>query len=158
MKLFILCFFAATCAVAIPENFALKSANTLYVVDGDSISMQMRILGIDTPEMRQTCQKIQHKYINCGRLSKKYLQQLLRTLSGAVRIEPVATDFYRRVLVRVYKGDKDIAELMVAAGMAFASGKKYRHVQALAQKSRAGFWGFDVPPIKPSKWRKLHKR
>jgi hypothetical protein len=34
--------------------------------------------GIDTPEITQTCEKTQRQTIDCGQLSKRYLQKLLR--------------------------------------------------------------------------------
>jgi endonuclease YncB( thermonuclease family) len=59
MKLFILCFLVTINAFAKVGDFTPDSENTLYIVDGDSISMQMRLAGIDTLEMRQKCTKIQ---------------------------------------------------------------------------------------------------
>ena len=59
MKLFILCFLVTINVFAKVGDFTLDSENTLYIVDGDSISMQMRLAGIDTLEMRQKCTKIQ---------------------------------------------------------------------------------------------------
>ena len=59
MKLFILCFLFTINAFAKVGDFTLDSENTLYIVDGNSISMQMRLAGIDTLEMRQKCTKIQ---------------------------------------------------------------------------------------------------
>jgi len=43
MKLFILCFLFTINAFAKVGDFTLDSENTLYIVDGDSISMQMRL-------------------------------------------------------------------------------------------------------------------
>jgi endonuclease YncB( thermonuclease family) len=42
----------------------------------------MRLTGIDTPEITQTCEKTQHQTIDCGQLSKRYLQKLLREIPG----------------------------------------------------------------------------
>jgi endonuclease YncB( thermonuclease family) len=56
--------------------------NQEYIVDGDSVSLQMRLTGIDTPEITQTCEKTQHQTIDCGQLSKRYLQRLLREMPG----------------------------------------------------------------------------
>jgi hypothetical protein len=59
MKLFILCFLVTINAFAKVGDFTLDSENTLYIVDGNCISMQMRLAGIDVPGMRQKCRKIQ---------------------------------------------------------------------------------------------------
>ncbi|RUM83617.1 MAG: hypothetical protein DSZ17_02110, partial [Candidatus Thioglobus sp.] len=54
MKLFTLCLLLSINAIADISSFTLSSEKTLYIVDGDSVSMQMRIKGIDTPEIKQT--------------------------------------------------------------------------------------------------------
>jgi endonuclease YncB( thermonuclease family) len=57
----------------------------------------MRLTGIDTPEITQTCEKTQHQTIDCGQLSKRYLQKLLREIPGRLLITPIAIDHYHRV-------------------------------------------------------------
>jgi endonuclease YncB( thermonuclease family) len=157
MKLFALCLLLATNTLANIGNFTLGSEKTLYIVDGDSISMQMRIAGIDTPEIRQKCSKTQFQVVDCGRLSKNYLKQTLQNLPGELLIEPVGTDYYNRVLVRVYKGGVNIGKLMVEVGMAFSYKDTYRKEEELAKEDKLGFWDFYTPPIEPYKWRKKYK-
>jgi endonuclease YncB( thermonuclease family) len=157
MKLFALCLLLATNTLANIGNFTLGSEKTLYIVDGDSISMQMRIAGIDTPEIRQKCSKTQFQVIDCGRLSKNYLKQTLQNLPGELSIEPVGVDYYNRILVRVYKGDVNVGKLMVEAGMAFSYKDTYRKEEELAKENKLGFWDFYTPPIEPYKWRKKYK-
>jgi endonuclease YncB( thermonuclease family) len=127
-------------------------------VDGDSMSLQMRIAGIDTPEIKQTCRKRVNKVIDCGRLSKIYLQKLLKNIPGKIVIEPAGVDHYQRILVRVFKGDTNIGKLMVESGMAFSYKETYRQEEDLAKTEKLGFWGFDTPPIDPYKWRKMKRR
>jgi len=158
MKLFVLCFLVAVNTFAMVGKFTLESEKTLYIVDGDSISMQMRIADIDTPEMRQKCQKTQFKAIDCGQLSKNHLKQLLRDLPGELLIKPIAIDYYDRVLVKVYKGNVNVGKLMVQNGMAFSYKNTYRQEEDLAKAEKQGFWSFHTPPIKPYKWRKLNRR
>lgn len=64
MKLFIFYLLLMAKVFANIENFTLDSEKTLYIVDGDSVSLQMRLAGIDTPEITQTCQKTQHQIID----------------------------------------------------------------------------------------------
>ena len=158
MKLFTLCLLLSINTLASPGDFTLNSEETLYIVDGDSISMQMRIQGIDTPEMRQKCRKTKLKTINCGQLSKDYLKQTLKNLPGKLLIEPVGIDHYKRILVKVYKGDVDIAKLMVEAGMAYSYKDTYQQEEDLAKAEKLGFWGFHTPTIQPYKWRKMNRR
>jgi len=134
MKLFTLCFLVATNAIADLANFTLDSERTLYVVDGDSISMQMRIAGIDTPEIKQKCRKTKLKTIDCGRLAKNYLKQVLQDLPGELSIEPVGVDHYRRILVKVYKGDENVGKLMVEVGMAYSYKDAYRQEEKMPKQ------------------------
>ncbi len=158
MKLFALCFLATINAFAQVSDITLESEKTLYIVDGDSISMQMRIAGIDTPEIHQKCRKIKNKTIDCGRLSKDYLKKTLGKLPGKLSIKPIGVDHYKRILVKVYKGNVDIAKLMVESGMAYSYKDSYRQEEDLARAEKFGFWGFYTPPIEPYKWRKLNRR
>lgn len=136
----------------------MDNARALYVVDGDSLSLQMRIKGIDTPEKPQKCKKYPNKVINCGLISQKYLSTLLNTITGKLHIEPVNIGYYGRVLVNVYKGGINIGELLVRDGMAFAYGKKYKAAEQFAKLHNKGFWGYYLKPINPKLWRKKHPR
>ncbi len=140
------------------DAFNLDSEKTLYIVDGDSISMQMRIAGIDTPEIKQPCEKTPQQIMDCGRLSKAHLRQLLKTTPGKLRIIPVAADHYHRILVRIYKGDTNIGKRMVEQGMAYSYKDTYKKQQQYAKANKLGFWSFHQPPIQPYKWRKLNPR
>ena len=158
MKLFTLCILLSINAIADISSFTLSSEKTLYIVDGDSVSMQMRIKGIDTPEIKQKCRKTTFQVVDCGQLSKNYLKQVLKDLPGELLIEPISIDHYNRILVKVYKDNIDIGKLMVEAGMAFSYKDAYRQEEDLARVEKLGFWGFYTPPIQPYKWRKLNRR
>ena len=71
MKLFIASLFLSVNAWANIDNFSVSSDRSLYIVDGDSISLQMRLAGIDTPEIKQKCRQHKNQIIDCGRLSKR---------------------------------------------------------------------------------------
>ncbi|KAA0454947.1 MAG: thermonuclease family protein [Candidatus Thioglobus sp.] len=153
MKLFIFCLLLITNANAI-DDFNLNSAKSLYIVDGDSINLKMRIMGIDTAEIGQTCQKIANKNVNCGELSKIYLAKILTQTSGELLIKPVKIDNYYRILVQVYKDGIDIGAKMVKAGMAYSYKDTYLKEQNYAKAKKLGFWGFYQPPISPYKYRR----
>ena len=158
MRLFVFSFFIAFNAWASLESFSLNSDRSLYIVDGDSISLQMRIAGIDTPELGQKCRKTGAHIVDCGRIAKNHLKHLLSNLPGPLLIEPLGVDHYQRVLVRVYKGDVNIGQLMVESGMAFSYKDTYQQAEDLAKAEQLGFWHYHTPPIKPHKWRKLNRR
>jgi len=128
MKLFIfcLCFSLYSCI------FASEPKQPLFIVDGDSINinvvlfldlaqapmeelgdktdLKMRIAGIDTPEIKQTCEIEQGKSIDCGLLAKDYLQKLLESEPGDLVIKPIGVDYYQRILIRLFKGKTDIGK------------------------------------------------
>jgi endonuclease YncB( thermonuclease family) len=158
MKLFIFSLFIVVNTLVSSEDFSFKSQRSLYIIDGDSVSLQMRIAGIDTPEIKQKCQQYANKTIDCGKLSKRYLQRLLKSLSGEISISPIGVDNYQRILVKIYKGDINIGKRMVESGMAYSYKNTYRQEEDLAKAEKLGFWAFATPPIKPYKWRKLKHR
>lgn len=157
MKLFIFGLLLPFSVCSNVENFPINSERSIYVVDGDSVSLQMRIAGIDTPEIKQKCRKSAAHVIDCGQLSKRYLQRLLKNLPGKLNIQPIGVDHYQRILVRVYKGDVDIGRLMVESGMAYSYKDVYHLEEESAKAEKLGFWGFYTPPIAPYKWRKLNR-
>lgn len=144
-------------SLASPAQITLPSNKSLYILDGDSLNIKTRIKGIDTPEIKQKCQPTSRKTIDCGRLAKQHLRQLLKKTRGQLKIEIEGFDGYHRALVSVQKGQTDIAKQMVLDGFAF-SYYRYPEAEKLARNNGRGFWAFFKPPITPSKWRKNHKK
>lgn len=136
----------------------LDNANAFYIIDGDSISLSMRIKGIDTPEKQQKCAKKWGKIINCGTVAKEHLYVLLHYLPGKLKVKPAGIDHYNRILVHIYKGDVNVGKKMVEQGMAWAYGKQYKAQENAAKANKIGFWGYAEPPVKPRLWRKKHPR
>ncbi|SFV89496.1 hypothetical protein MNB_SUP05-SYMBIONT-5-162 [hydrothermal vent metagenome] len=154
----ILIFLLAFSAFAEVPVIEMKNAKALYVVDGDSISLSMRIKDIDTPEKKQNCRKTVDKIISCGMVAKQHLQKLLNNLPGKLMIDPVGIGYYGRVLVDVYKGGINIGEIMVEDGIAYAFSPRYKPSERIAKKNKRGFWGYYKPPLNPKKWRKRYMR
>ncbi len=157
MKLFVFTLFISFRALANVGDFSLHSDQSLYIVDGDRESLQMRLADIDTPEIKQKCREHINHVIDCGRLSKRYLQRLLKILPGEIVIKTTGIDHYQRILVRLYKGNTNIGKLMVESGMAFSYKDSYRQEEDLAIAEILGLWVFHTPPIEPYKWRKLNR-
>jgi len=131
MKLFVFCLWFSLHSCI----FASESKQPLFIVDGDSVNinvvlfldlaqapmeefgnktdLKMRIAGIDTPEIKQTCEIEQGKSIDCGFLTKDYLQKLLENEPGDLVIKPIGVDYYHRILIRLFKGKTDIGKKMV---------------------------------------------
>lgn len=136
----------------------MKNSKAIYIVDGDSISLSMRIKGIDTPEKFQKCRKIFTEIINCGTVSKEYLHILLNNIDGELYIETEGFGYYGRALVNVYKGGINIGKMMVEDGMAYAYGREYKEFEDIARIGKIGFWGYHTPPLSPKLWRKRYGR
>ncbi|WP_187153087.1 thermonuclease family protein [Campylobacter volucris] len=127
------------------------NTKVIRVVDGDTIEVKMndkeaivRLFGIDAPEKNQAY----------GQMSKKFLSAIV--LNKDIVLNVKDEDKYGRILAIVYLNDKDINQVMVANGYAWA----YEHYsdlyvkdQQLAQSAKKGLWE-EKDPIEPYKWRK----
>lgn len=139
------------------NDIIIPSGQSLYVVDGDSVNIKMRLKGIDTPEIKQTCEVIKGEAIDCGKLAQRFLKKLLKDTPGILRINIIDFDQYSRALVSIKKGRINIAKQMVLKGYAY-SYHDYPNAQRQAKRHKLGFWQFYKPPINPKLWRKSHKR
>ena len=174
MKLFIFCLWISFYSC----TYASESKQSLSIVDGDSVNvnvvlfldlaqapmaklddktdLKMRIAGIDTPEIKQTCEIEEGKSIDCGILSKDYLLKLLENEPGDLVIKPIGVDYYHRILIRLFKGETDIGKKMVEEGMSYSYDSTYRIEETYAKENKLGFWNFFKPPVNPKIWRKEH--
>ena len=174
MKLFVFCLWFSIHSCI----FASESKQPLFIVDGDSVNinvvlfldlaqapmeklgdkadLKMRIAGIDTPEIKQTCEMEQGKSIDCGVLAKDYLQNLLESEPGDLVIKPIGVDYYHRILIRLFKGEIDIGKKMVEDGMSYSYDSTYKIEETYAKENKLGFWNFFKPPVNPKIWRKEH--
>jgi endonuclease YncB( thermonuclease family) len=134
------------------------------VVDGDSIVIadeQIRLIGIDAPELGQTC-RAAGQNISCAQDATAALVEMIGTIK--VRCEVYGRDRYQRALAVCYAADLELNRAMVQAGYALAwypeegvvLGPRYEAEQATAQQARAGIWQSDF--IAPSEWRRTHAR
>jgi endonuclease YncB( thermonuclease family) len=148
-------------------------AGPFRVVDGDTLASgnhRLRLLGIDAPELAQTCGGEETGVSDwpCGRRARQVLFQLITEgpfaervrdknaidnnalAVGALECRGTAVDRYGRFLVLCDRADRSINAAMVRAGMAVATGSgNYAAEQALAQKARAGLWrgSFETPRL-----------
>lgn len=120
-----------------------------YVIDGDSVRLggvEMRLMGIDAPELAQTCQRPQ--VWACGRAARDHLSALLG--SGPVQCSGNDTDQFDRLLVRCTVNDRNINAAMVRDGYAVSFGS-YAPEEAQARAERRGLWATDFE--RPAQWR-----
>jgi endonuclease YncB( thermonuclease family) len=106
------CYDGDTCTV---------SLNDLPPVFGDHITV--RLAGIDTPEIKGTCE--QEKQL--ARQAQALTQKLMREATKIELTEP-KRDKYFRILARVMADDREVAQELVKAGLArpYDGGHKQR--------------------------------
>ncbi len=150
----ILFLVACTTSYTLVASELSVGSKGFYITDGDSVSVKMRIYGIDTPELGQQCQH-QGEILDCGKIAKEHLRTLIKE-GRNWQISVIATDDYGRLLVRIQHSKGNLAEQMVADGMAYAYGKKYKALEQESKRLQKGFWAYDTPPISPRIWRRKY--
>ena len=95
----------------------VTQAHSYVVVDGDTIKDQdsgyIRLLGIDTPEIKGQCQLEKDKALE----AKIYLKALLDG-SGEIKIIGHKSDKYGRLLAHVLVDGQNVSSLMLSSGLA----------------------------------------
>ena len=131
-------------------------ARVVKIIDGDTIKIltserqqiKVRLYGIDAPEKKQPY----------GTAAKRYLSDLIA--GKTVQIEELGKDRYKRVLGIVYLDGKDVNEILVLNGYAWAFtkySKIYESQERQARNKGLGLWQ-DKNPIKPEIWRKIKQK
>jgi endonuclease YncB( thermonuclease family) len=129
------------------------------VVDGDSLragNVRIRLIGIDAPELFQTCRDDYGRAWSCGRAAKAKLAALVA--GGAVACTDRGRDRYDRTLAICSAGNiADLGEALVRAGLAvdyFNGG--YDAAEREARAARRGLWRGTF--MRPQDWRRRHPR
>lgn len=110
-----------------------------HAIDGDSIVIgerQMRLTGLDAPELRQTCE-IDGKVVPCGRQSLVALRRWLAR--GPVTCVGNEVDRYQRLLVVCRIKGQDIGAELVRMGHAVDYGS-YAAQESEAKHEGRGIW------------------
>ena len=133
------------------------------VIDGDTLksaNAEVRLYGIDAPELYQTCTGAVGKPWDCGRAAQAKLKSLVAR--KAVDCAPKSRDkFGRTVSVCYTSAVPDLGEALVREGLAVNFGVgdapgPYSAAEADAQAAKRGVWrgSFD----KPFDWRQANPR
>ena len=123
------------------------------VIDGDSLRLEghdIRISGIDAPELRQTCLALTGPYA-CGDVARKALIGMLAGRPVTCRIS--RRDRYGRRLAFCEAEGEDIGAALVSRGYAVAYGR-YEREEAAARRQKLQLWSGSFE--RPSEWRKAH--
>ena len=127
----------------------------IKIIDGDTIHLnneKIRFTGIDTPELKQTCNK-NNEIIYCGIEAK----QLLIDKIGKDKVICVreGKDQYKRTLAECFVNDLSLSRYLVREGYAFAYrkySKKFINDEDFAKKNNMGMWSMNFEY--PWDWRK----
>ena len=117
-------------------------------IDGDSLNMQIRIFGIDTPEAGQICKDAQAREYACGQVASDALTRLVRDKIISCKVK--TRDRYGRPVAICYADDVDLGGVIVNQGLAVAfrrySDKYVAHEQR-ARAAKRGLWAgtFELP-------------
>jgi endonuclease YncB( thermonuclease family) len=147
-QVLVVLFLPALPALAGPEG-------RLRVIDGDTITVAgqtVRLFGIDAPEVDQTCADAAGTPWSCGAWSADQVAALFDGVR--VTCETVDTDRYGRIVGRCRAGGTDIAETIVAAGLALAYRDyswDYDQAEKAASIAGRGLWSGTFQA--PADWR-----
>ena len=143
------------CITACGESRKTLPARLVSVTDGDSINVvlqdketEIRLYGIDAPEIRQT-----H-----GKESAQALKELLA--SRKLTVTPVTEDSYHRIVALIFADRTNVGAAMVANGQAWVYTKyctesfciRWQKNEKKARKAKRGLWR-DTSPQAPWEWR-----
>lgn len=152
---------AATAAMLLAYSLPAASADIsaagprIVVVDGDTLQVEGRLLSlanIDAPEIGQLCRKGNHLWA-CGMDAARALQKLLAMQQAAVVCRTSAQAGAPET-AECAVGSADIAEDLVASGLAVAQPEAPAAVQRLQKQAEAaglGIWSGSFVP--PAQWR-----
>ncbi|MGD8551682.1 MAG: thermonuclease family protein [Methyloceanibacter sp.] len=120
----------------------------MSAIDGDSLNMQIRLFGIDTPEAVQICKDDQGRDYPCGQVASDALAKLVQDKIVSCKVK--TRDRYGRPVAICYADNIDIGGALVDAGVAVAFRKysdKYVANEERARAARRGLWAgtFEMP-------------
>ena len=125
-------------------NDALRVEVTA-VTDGDSLragDLRLRLFGIDAPEIKQVCQSADGRDYACGIMARDGMRALA-PIGAQLNCTHLDTDRYKRLIVSCHNADGDIAEQLIADGLAIAYryySKKYVPAETKARARGLGLW------------------
>ena len=129
------------------------------VVDGDSLrsgDLQIRIHGIDAPEMRQSCTDASGATWACGKAARTAMTEIISNTPN-LQCDLQDVDRYGRLVMRCMAGDTDIAAALVRRGLALAYRRyatDYIDEEQAAENAGAGMWQGRFDP--PWDWRRAN--
>jgi endonuclease YncB( thermonuclease family) len=115
---------------SLPNAFTADKAVTRHnarvasIHDGDTISLSIRLAGVDTPELGHLAKCPAEA--SAAQTARLYVAKQVNTVDRRVTFEVVGSDKYHRTLARVFVDGRDLSEMIIAAGLGrtYAGGKR----------------------------------
>lgn len=155
-----LAFVAAACSGATTkaEDQATISADG-RAIDGDTVSIDIRLFGADAFEKRQMCRTVQGCW-QCGKAAQDYASKLLKSGTSTIRL--TGKDSYGRPIGTIDINGQDLGETMIAAGLALPATSYLKGDPSRAQRYVAAYQAASARHagahmgyfIDPAKWRR----
>ena len=127
----------------------------IKIIDGDTIHLnneKIRFTGIDTPELKQTCNK-NNVIIYCGIEARKLLIDKIG--KNKVHCIRKGKDQFKRTLAECFVNNLSLSRFLVREGYAFAYrkySKKFINDEDYAKRNNKGIWSMKFEY--PWDWRK----
>ena len=139
----------------------IVDGDTIQVIDSNGIKFKIRLLGIDTPELKQC-----FGYESSLSLKKIIDGKSVIIISKPEKNKPYTLGRYKRIIGKIILNGKDINLEMVQKGMAWHYKKyiksqnvedrqSYNNAEQDARLNKIGLWS-DVNPVAPWEWRKFN--
>jgi endonuclease YncB( thermonuclease family) len=129
---------------SLPLSTAEDLSGAARIIDGDTLDIsgtRVRLVGIDAPEMDQSCFASDGRSYPCGARAKSHLAALAGHMS--IRCDGNEKDRYHRLLATCYAGELNLNAEMVRAGWAVAFRRystQYLPEEQIAKTENAGLW------------------
>lgn len=128
-------------------------------IDGDTVAVDFRLLGVDAFERRQLCRNTAGCW-QCGKVAQDFAAKALR--SGEATISLRSDSSYGRPVATVTIDGQDLGERMIRHGLAipevqYLRGEPVRarrYASAFAQAKAARVGAFSGSWLELSRWRK----
>ena len=143
-----------------PKSGLTKEKPTIsgipVIIDADTILIEtkrLRLHGIDSPELNQSCLDVKRAKWSCGQRAKDALK--MKIAGQVVKCVGNKLDKYRRVIATCYLRDLDINNWLVLNGWAVAYRRyssDYVASEARAKSEKNGIWSGHF--VMPWQWRR----
>jgi endonuclease YncB( thermonuclease family) len=138
----------------VPES--IYDGDTLRVRSSKGEVIKVRFACVDAPELKQPM----------GEESRNYLRSIIKKGNNKVKLQPITTDRYGRIVAQLWNGSGLIQSQMAIAGMAYGydqykkdcpNWSAIESTQAQAQEAKLGVWKLQGGGQRPWNYRKSNR-